>query len=104
MKIVGKSIRDRVALIKWKRERTVPSGHEEEAVRKTQQNLLQVPGTGVPQAATLSSTDYEDQEEAEQQTLICNVPVTMSTTCENLYLDAHMNVLNVTQSSSLTYV
>ncbi|XP_036956012.1 serine/threonine-protein kinase WNK2 isoform X6 [Acanthopagrus latus] len=75
VKIVGKSIRDRVALIKWRRERTVSPGNGEVAVKKTQQNLLQVPGPGVPQAATLATTDYEDQE-VEQQTLICTVPAT----------------------------
>ncbi|TKS71385.1 Serine/threonine-protein kinase WNK2 [Collichthys lucidus] len=79
VKIVGKSIRDRVALIKWRRERTVSPGNGEPAVKKTQQNLLQVPGTGVQQAATLVTTDYEDQE-VEQQTLICTVPATSSTT------------------------
>uniref|UniRef100_A0A3Q4G452 non-specific serine/threonine protein kinase n=1 Tax=Neolamprologus brichardi TaxID=32507 RepID=A0A3Q4G452_NEOBR len=50
VKIVGKSIRDRVALIKWRRERTVsPNGNSETPVKKTQQNLLQVPSTGMPQ-------------------------------------------------------
>ncbi|XP_027134687.1 serine/threonine-protein kinase WNK2 isoform X6 [Larimichthys crocea] len=82
VKIVGKSIRDRVALIKWRRERTVSPGNGEPAVKKTQQNLLQVPGTGVQQAATLVTTDYEDQE-VEQQTLICTVPATSSTTSES---------------------
>uniref|UniRef100_A0A8C2ZGB8 non-specific serine/threonine protein kinase n=1 Tax=Cyclopterus lumpus TaxID=8103 RepID=A0A8C2ZGB8_CYCLU len=69
VKIVGKSIRDRVALIKWRRERTVMSGNGEAAVKKPQPNLLQVPGTVVPQAPALATTDYEDQE-VEQQTLI----------------------------------
>ncbi|XP_069392974.1 serine/threonine-protein kinase WNK2 isoform X2 [Paralichthys olivaceus] len=77
VKIVGKSIRDRVALIKWKRERTVSTGNGE-----TQQNLLQVPSTGVPQGATLAAADYEDQE-GEQQTLICTVPTTTSTTSDS---------------------
>lgn len=87
MKIVGKSIRDRVALIKWRRDRTSSSGNGEAATKKTQQNLLQVPGTtGVQHATTLATTDYEDQE-VEQQTLICNVPAMTSATCENLQLD-----------------
>ncbi|XP_039653809.1 serine/threonine-protein kinase WNK2 isoform X13 [Perca fluviatilis] len=77
VKVVGKSIRDRVALIKWKRERTVSSGNGEAAVKKPQQNLLQVPGTVVPQAPTLATTDCEDQE-VEQQTLICTVPAITS--------------------------
>ncbi|XP_008283364.1 serine/threonine-protein kinase WNK2 [Stegastes partitus] len=83
VKIVGKSIRDRVALIKWRRERTVsPNGNGEVAVKKMQQNLLQVPSTGVPQKATAGAADYEDQE-AEQQTLICTVPTTASTTSDS---------------------
>uniref|UniRef100_UPI0037E7D476 serine/threonine-protein kinase WNK2 n=1 Tax=Semicossyphus pulcher TaxID=241346 RepID=UPI0037E7D476 len=82
VKIVGKSIRDRVALIKWRRERTVSSGNGEAPVKKTQPNLLQVPGTGVPEAATLSTTDYEDQE-IEQQTLICTVPAATSATSDS---------------------
>ncbi|KAM8757199.1 serine/threonine-protein kinase WNK2 isoform 3-T3 [Acanthopagrus schlegelii] len=82
VKIVGKSIRDRVALIKWRRERTVSPGNGEVAVKKTQQNLLQVPGPGVPQAATLATTDYEDQE-VEQQTLICTVPATTAATSDS---------------------
>ncbi|KAK2862084.1 hypothetical protein Q5P01_001617 [Channa striata] len=82
VKIVGKSIRDRVALIKWRRERTVSPGNGEAAVKKTQPNLLQVPGTGIPQGTTLAATDYEDHE-VEQQTLICTVPATTSTTSDS---------------------
>ncbi|KAM7402151.1 hypothetical protein PAMP_017416 [Pampus punctatissimus] len=82
VKIVGKSIRDRVSLIKWRRERTVSSGNGEVPVKKTQQNLLQVPGTGVPRGTTLATTDYEDQE-VEQQTLVCTVPTTTSTTSDS---------------------
>ncbi|XP_057701584.1 serine/threonine-protein kinase WNK2 isoform X3 [Corythoichthys intestinalis] len=76
VKVVGKSIRDRVALIKWRRERTVPSGNGEVSVKKTQQNLLQVPGQ---QGTTFTTTEFDDQD-VEQQTLICTVPVTTSTT------------------------
>ncbi|XP_042070731.1 serine/threonine-protein kinase WNK2 isoform X5 [Haplochromis burtoni] len=83
VKIVGKSIRDRVALIKWRRERTVsPNGNSETPVKKTQQNLLQVPSTGMPQGAALATTDYEDQE-SEQQTLICTIPAATSTTSDS---------------------
>ncbi|XP_067359414.1 serine/threonine-protein kinase WNK2 isoform X2 [Channa argus] len=82
VKIVGKSIRDRVALIKWRRERTVSPGNGEAAIKKTQQNLLQVPGTGIPLGTTLATTDYEDHE-VEQQTLICMVPATTSTTSDS---------------------
>ncbi|KAM9408934.1 serine/threonine-protein kinase WNK2 isoform 3-T3 [Pholidichthys leucotaenia] len=83
VKIVGKSIRDRVALIKWRRTRTVSSnGNGETAVKRMQQYVLQVPGTGVPQAAPLAATEYEDQE-LEQQTLICTVPAITSTASDS---------------------
>lgn len=55
-------------------------------MKKTQQNLLQVPSTGMPQGAALATTDYEDQE-PEQQTLICTVPAATSTTCKKLELE-----------------
>ncbi|XP_015246086.1 PREDICTED: serine/threonine-protein kinase WNK2-like isoform X10 [Cyprinodon variegatus] len=77
VKIVGKSIRDRVALIKWRRARTgSPNGNSE--VKKLQQNLLQVPGTGPPEETIFTTADYEDQE-----TLICTVPVITSATSDS---------------------
>uniref|UniRef100_A0AAV2LIZ3 non-specific serine/threonine protein kinase n=1 Tax=Knipowitschia caucasica TaxID=637954 RepID=A0AAV2LIZ3_KNICA len=71
VKIVSKSIRDRVALIKWKRERrvTVMNG---EVAKKQQSNLLQVPGAAPPVAP-----DCEEQE-AEPLTLVCSVPTITS--------------------------
>ncbi|XP_070702158.1 serine/threonine-protein kinase WNK2 [Pempheris klunzingeri] len=97
VKIVGKSIRDRVALIKWRRERTVSSGNGEAAAKKTQQNLLQVPGTGAPQAATLAPTECEDQE-VEQQTLICTVPATSTTSDSGVSSTMQLNDLNNQQN------
>lgn len=84
MKIVGKSIRDRVALIKWRRERTVSAGNGEAPAKKAPQNLLCVPGGGGGAAQTSATTDFEEPEVEQQlqQSLICTVPVTMSTTCE----------------------
>lgn len=82
VKIVGKSIRDRVALIKWRRERKVLTGNGEAPVKKTHENLLQVPSSGVPHSATKATTECEDQE-LELQTLICTVP-TMPAICKNL--------------------
>ncbi|XP_051933190.1 serine/threonine-protein kinase WNK2 isoform X5 [Hippocampus zosterae] len=79
VKVVGKSIRDRVALIKWRRERTVSPGNGEGSVKKMQQNLLQVPGQ---QGTMLAATEYDDQE-VEQQTLICTVPITTATTSDS---------------------
>ncbi|XP_070405522.1 serine/threonine-protein kinase WNK2 isoform X4 [Nothobranchius furzeri] len=78
MKIVAKSIRDRVALIKWRRARTgSPKIDKEPAGRKVQQNLLQVPGPVAPEDAILAPEDYEDKE-----TLICTIPVITSATSD----------------------
>ncbi|XP_077385609.1 serine/threonine-protein kinase WNK2 isoform X3 [Festucalex cinctus] len=79
VKVVGKSIRDRVALIKWRRERTVSPGNGETSAKKTQQNLLQVPGQ---QGAALATAEYDDPE-VDQQTLICTVPVTTATASDS---------------------
>ncbi|XP_054881429.1 serine/threonine-protein kinase WNK2 isoform X2 [Poeciliopsis prolifica] len=93
VKIVGKSIRDRVALIKWRRARTgSPNGNSE--VKKMQQNLLQVPGTGPPEETTFTTADCEDQE-----TLICTVPVITPATSDsgvnsNVQLDVLSNQQN----------
>ncbi|XP_047203136.1 serine/threonine-protein kinase WNK2 isoform X10 [Girardinichthys multiradiatus] len=93
VKIVGKSIRDRVALIKWRRARTgSPNGNSE--VKKLQQNLLQVPGTGPPEETIFTTADCEDQE-----TLICTVPIITSTTSDsgmssNMQLDNLSNQQN----------
>lgn len=112
VKIVGKSIRDRVALIKWRRERTVPAGDGEPAVktsRKTQQNLLQVPTMGVPQGAPLAPAEPEEPE-ADQHTLICIVPTnTTSATCEYLqplnplHTDTQTNTKRQTEGQILNY-
>lgn len=88
MKIVGKSIRDRVALIKWRRERTVSAANGDAPAKKAPQNLLCVPGGGggAAQPGTSAITNFEEPEvelqQQQQQSLICTVPVTMSTTCE----------------------
>ncbi|KAM4741483.1 serine/threonine-protein kinase WNK2 [Anableps anableps] len=93
VKIVGKSIRDRVALITWRRARTgSPNGNSE--VKKMQQNLLQVPGTGPPEETIFTTVDCEDQE-----TLICTVPVITSATSDsgvnsNMQLDDISNQQN----------
>ncbi|KAM8868376.1 serine/threonine-protein kinase WNK2 isoform 8-T8 [Synchiropus picturatus] len=82
VKIVGKSIRDRVALIKWRRERTVSSANGEVAAKKMKQYLLQVPGAGPTTGTVPLATDAEDHE-LEQQTLICTVLTTASTTSDS---------------------
>ncbi|XP_055766891.1 serine/threonine-protein kinase WNK2 isoform X2 [Salvelinus fontinalis] len=75
VKIVGKSIKDRVALIKWRRERTVP------AVETQTQNLLQVPSMGVPrQGAQLAPAEPEEAEADQPLTLICSLPAHATST------------------------
>ncbi|KAK6321035.1 hypothetical protein J4Q44_G00080110 [Coregonus suidteri] len=69
VKIVGKSIKDRVALIKWRRERTVP------AVETQTQKLLQVPSMGVPpQGAPLAPAESEEEEGDQPLLLLCSLP------------------------------
>lgn len=83
VKIVGKSIRDRVALIKWRRERTVSSGNGEAPPKKAPQNLLCVPGGEATRPVPSLISDSEELE-AEQQrpTPVGTVPVAVSSTCE----------------------
>ncbi|XP_066527156.1 serine/threonine-protein kinase WNK2 isoform X2 [Hoplias malabaricus] len=88
VKLVSKSIRDRVALIKWRRERVVTGKECETKGKGTKtlvQNLLQVPATGLsPQGGThtphtphVTHTEAEEPE-AEPMTLVCNIPCTTS--------------------------
>lgn len=79
-KILGKSIRDRVALIKWRRERKVLSGNSEAPEKKAHHDLLQVPGGVAPQPAK-GTSECEDQEMGQQR-LLCRVPTTTSSTCK----------------------
>uniref|UniRef100_A0A3B1IML2 non-specific serine/threonine protein kinase n=1 Tax=Astyanax mexicanus TaxID=7994 RepID=A0A3B1IML2_ASTMX len=95
VKLVSKSIRDRVALIKWRRERIVTGG-EGESVRKgtksTKQNLLQVPSAGLPQGGAPVPYTEPEEPEGEQVTLLCTVPATTSgtaaTTADSAVSDA----------------
>uniref|UniRef100_A0A8C7H9V7 non-specific serine/threonine protein kinase n=1 Tax=Oncorhynchus kisutch TaxID=8019 RepID=A0A8C7H9V7_ONCKI len=73
VKIVGKSIKDRVALIKWRRDRTVP------AVDTQTQNLLQLPSIGLtPQGAPLAPAESEEEEGDQPLTLLCSLPAPYS--------------------------
>ncbi|XP_038871351.1 serine/threonine-protein kinase WNK2-like [Salvelinus namaycush] len=73
VKIVGKSIKDRVALIKWRRDRTVP------AVETQIQNLLQLPSMGLPpQGAPLAPAESEEEEGDQPLTLFCSLPAPYS--------------------------
>uniref|UniRef100_A0A3P9JS05 non-specific serine/threonine protein kinase n=1 Tax=Oryzias latipes TaxID=8090 RepID=A0A3P9JS05_ORYLA len=80
VKIVGKSIKDRVALIKWRRARTASTNGNSEAAakKKIQPSLLQVPGTVLPPGVTSTNAEYEDQE-----SLTCTVPVVVSASSDS---------------------
>ncbi|XP_043107553.1 serine/threonine-protein kinase WNK2 isoform X2 [Puntigrus tetrazona] len=82
VKIVGKSIRDRVSLIKWRRQRSTSAhnGKEEERSTKTQaQNLLQVPSTGPPVGGTPSLPSETEELQTEAVSLICSAPTSATT-------------------------
>jgi len=88
VKIVGKSIRDRVSLIKWRRQRIVRNGKTEESMTKTEaQNLLQVPSTGPPPPGLPSETE---ELQTEAVSLVCSAP-TSATTATREKLDEMLN-------------
>ncbi|KAG5275007.1 hypothetical protein AALO_G00142550 [Alosa alosa] len=71
VKVVGKSIRDRVALIKWRRERiiSVAATAEEESGEKGAEgaaSLLQVPGASPAQTAPSTAPSDTDETVSEQ--------------------------------------
>ncbi|XP_067243944.1 serine/threonine-protein kinase WNK2 isoform X3 [Chanodichthys erythropterus] len=82
VKIVGKSIRDRVSLIKWRRQRIV-SGHngktEESSTKTETQNLLQVPSTGPPLGGPPSLPSETEELQTEAVSLVCSVPTSAAT-------------------------
>ncbi|CAL8337168.1 unnamed protein product [Lota lota] len=65
-KIVAKSIRDRVALIKWRRERTVAPGEGEPPAKKRQAaDVLRVPGAAAVQLSAMGAADCDPEEEPQ---------------------------------------
>ncbi|MBN3325355.1 WNK2 kinase, partial [Atractosteus spatula] len=75
-KIVGKSIRDRVSLIKWKRERTIPVTESEEQSdqsQRSQQVQSQIPARGLPCAGQPVLLEPEEPE-SDQHARHCNLP------------------------------
>uniref|UniRef100_A0A8C2FMU6 non-specific serine/threonine protein kinase n=1 Tax=Cyprinus carpio TaxID=7962 RepID=A0A8C2FMU6_CYPCA len=75
VKIVGKSIRDRVSLIKWRRQRNA-SGHngktEERSTKTETQNLLQVPSTRPPVVGPPSLPSETEELQTEAVSLVCS--------------------------------
>ena len=86
VKVVGKSIRDRVALIKWRRERIISAAAAavvEVAGDKGpdgQASLPQVPGASAAQTAPSTAPSDTDEQVSEQDQI--SAPTT--TTCEEL--------------------
>uniref|UniRef100_A0A671L121 non-specific serine/threonine protein kinase n=1 Tax=Sinocyclocheilus anshuiensis TaxID=1608454 RepID=A0A671L121_9TELE len=75
VKIVGKSIRDRVSLIKWRRQRNA-SGHngktEERGTKTETQNILQVPSTRPPVVGPPSLQSETEELQTEAVSLVCS--------------------------------
>lgn len=82
VKIVGKSIRDRVALIKWRRQRVVSGrdGQTDESGTKTEtQNLLQVPSTGPPAGGAAGPPPETEEPTSEPISLVRSGPTSATT-------------------------
>lgn len=89
-KIVGKSIRDRVSLIKWKRERNVPAC-DRDAQRPAEGTPAQQTQPQVPDGPVAHGGPPEPEEpEADQHVRQCNLPASAtSVTCEALRMHSH---------------
>lgn len=94
VKIVGKSIRDRVSLIKWRRQRIVlgRNGKTEESITKTEaQNLLQVPSTGPPLGGPPSLPSETEELQTEAVSLVCSAPTSATTATSERQLDIEIS-------------
>uniref|UniRef100_A0A4W5NKF5 non-specific serine/threonine protein kinase n=1 Tax=Hucho hucho TaxID=62062 RepID=A0A4W5NKF5_9TELE len=94
-KVVGKSIRDRVALIKWRRERSVLAGPpvDIEAGLGAQSAPAQGASAGTTQAAQHPLLEPEEAE-ADQHARLCNLPAsaTSVTSCAHkIHPNLHSN-------------
>ncbi|KAJ8257506.1 hypothetical protein GJAV_G00186330 [Gymnothorax javanicus] len=93
-KIVGKSIRDRVSLIKWKRERTVPSGEGEEPREREGPDTCRAPQAGpqapVAQAVQAGQPLPREPEEAEpdQHVRLCHLPASVTSVTSDSTFDS----------------
>lgn len=94
VKIVGKSIRDRVSLIKWRRQRIVlgRNGKTEESNTKTEaQNLLQVPSTAPPLGGPPSLPSETEELQTEAVSLVCSAPTSATTATRERQLDVEIS-------------
>ncbi|XP_035236623.1 serine/threonine-protein kinase WNK2-like isoform X10 [Anguilla anguilla] len=94
VKIVGKSIRDRVSLIKWKRERTVPARDGEEPRDREGPDGSRAP-PAVPQvppvqaAQTAPPIPHESEEaESDQHARHCNLPASVTSVTSDSTFDS----------------
>ncbi|XP_036803308.1 serine/threonine-protein kinase WNK2 isoform X10 [Oncorhynchus mykiss] len=106
-KIVGKSIRDRVALIKWRRERSVLAGPPVD-IGEAGLGAQSAPAQGASAGATQAVQPPLLEPEADQHARLCNLPasatsVTYSTFDSGLgsavYSDSHSSQHNVLYQS-----
>ncbi|XP_051949776.1 serine/threonine-protein kinase WNK2-like isoform X2 [Xyrauchen texanus] len=99
-KIVGKSIRDRVALIKWRRERTVPRGPQGGTAQL-------IPGGMVPIICEPPCLVEPEEPEVDQHAKVCQFSAkTTSTTSDSgigtsVYSDSHSSGLHSVVYQSL---
>ncbi|XP_051531630.1 serine/threonine-protein kinase WNK2 isoform X2 [Myxocyprinus asiaticus] len=99
VKIVGKSIRDRVALLKWRRQRIVSglNGKTHKSGTKTEtSNLLQVPSTGPTVGGTPSLPSETEEAQSEAVSLVCSA-LTCATTATS---DSSAGSIVITSASS----
>lgn len=84
MKIVGKSIRDRVALIKWRRERTISRG-KGETEKVTEDHAQNVPQDPSPKLAENAMPNaHTEPGDYDSESVNLSSGPTSSTTCEQL--------------------
>uniref|UniRef100_A0AAZ3S6N4 non-specific serine/threonine protein kinase n=1 Tax=Oncorhynchus tshawytscha TaxID=74940 RepID=A0AAZ3S6N4_ONCTS len=107
-KIVGKSIRDRVALIKWRRERSVLAGPPVD-IGEAGLGAQSAPAQGASAGATQAVQSPLLEPEADQHARLCNLPasatsVTSDSTFDSglgsaVYSDSHSSQHNVLYQS-----
>ncbi|KAM9506166.1 serine/threonine-protein kinase WNK2-like isoform 10-T10 [Salvelinus alpinus] len=107
-KIVGKSIRDRVALIKWRRERSVLAGPPVD-IGEAGLGAQSTPAQGASAGATQAVQPPLLEPEADQHARLCNLPasatsVTSDSTFDSglgsaVYSDSHSSQHNVLYQS-----
>ncbi|XP_060787577.1 serine/threonine-protein kinase WNK2-like isoform X2 [Neoarius graeffei] len=95
-KIVGKSIRDRVALIKWRRERIVSSAKQSGMAQTIQ---AQVPLGSVPTVCEPVGMVEPEETEADQHAHLAQVSSTTTATSDSgigsiIYSDSHSSSLH----------